>query len=315
MRVRWRTGGARSRGRGRRGGRRRYCQGARLSLCSRAARGRSSGVEHNLAKVGVEGSNPFARSKSSEQWRPRRTAARVDWFVTGLSRRYTFLARSRLIPNCPMIDLHRVMERLAGRRPVFHSEADFQHELAWELRQLRPLAPIRLERPLANGQRGAIDVVIAVEGRQHALELKYLSRRFEDVISGEHFALKQHSAHDIRRYDVCKDIHRMEEFSRESGWSSAVLVLTNDPAFWNNSDREGSCDVAFRIGDGRALGGTLEWAPHTSPGTQRRRERPIPLTGRYSLCWRDFSNVGGRAGKFRYLQIDVAGPATMSPRT
>ncbi len=26
--------------------------------------GRSSGVEHNLAKVGVEGSNPFARSKN-----------------------------------------------------------------------------------------------------------------------------------------------------------------------------------------------------------------------------------------------------------
>jgi hypothetical protein len=26
--------------------------------------GRNSGVEHNLAKVGVEGSNPFARSKS-----------------------------------------------------------------------------------------------------------------------------------------------------------------------------------------------------------------------------------------------------------
>src|ERR1700727_2959922 len=28
----------------------------------RNRRGRSSGVEHNLAKVGVEGSNPFARS-------------------------------------------------------------------------------------------------------------------------------------------------------------------------------------------------------------------------------------------------------------
>jgi hypothetical protein len=27
--------------------------------------GCSSGVEHNLAKVGVEGSNPFARSKFS----------------------------------------------------------------------------------------------------------------------------------------------------------------------------------------------------------------------------------------------------------
>src|SRR5690606_18680194 len=28
--------------------------------------GRSSGVEHNLAKVGVEGSNPFARSKQKK---------------------------------------------------------------------------------------------------------------------------------------------------------------------------------------------------------------------------------------------------------
>jgi hypothetical protein len=29
--------------------------------------GRSSGVEHNLAKVGVEGSNPFARSRFSSR--------------------------------------------------------------------------------------------------------------------------------------------------------------------------------------------------------------------------------------------------------
>ena len=38
---------------------------AMAALCAHAAQllsGRSSGVEHNLAKVGVEGSNPFARS-------------------------------------------------------------------------------------------------------------------------------------------------------------------------------------------------------------------------------------------------------------
>ena len=33
---------------------------------NRQERGRSSGVEHNLAKVGVEGSNPFARSRFSQ---------------------------------------------------------------------------------------------------------------------------------------------------------------------------------------------------------------------------------------------------------
>ena len=40
--------------------------GARLTSAGKPRRqrqsGRSSGVEHNLAKVGVEGSNPFARS-------------------------------------------------------------------------------------------------------------------------------------------------------------------------------------------------------------------------------------------------------------
>jgi hypothetical protein len=35
----------------------------------RAGRGRSSGVEHDLAKVGVVGSNPIARSKYSRPYR------------------------------------------------------------------------------------------------------------------------------------------------------------------------------------------------------------------------------------------------------
>ena len=36
---------------------------ALLNVRASPERGRSSGVEHNLAKVGVEGSNPFARSR------------------------------------------------------------------------------------------------------------------------------------------------------------------------------------------------------------------------------------------------------------
>src|SRR5580658_3945335 len=48
---------------------RRACQGRGDPAISRppngTERGRSSGVEHNLAKVGVEGSNPFARSRYS----------------------------------------------------------------------------------------------------------------------------------------------------------------------------------------------------------------------------------------------------------
>jgi hypothetical protein len=41
------------------------------------------------------------------------------------------------------------MNRLALRRPVFHSEADFQHGLAWQIQLDHPDARVRLEtRPL-----------------------------------------------------------------------------------------------------------------------------------------------------------------------
>jgi hypothetical protein len=43
-----------------------YRRAAGLTRRARHGCGCSSGVEHNLAKVGVEGSNPFARSKNSQ---------------------------------------------------------------------------------------------------------------------------------------------------------------------------------------------------------------------------------------------------------
>ena len=46
-----------------------------------------------------------------------------------------------------MLDIHQVMADLANRRPVFHSEADFQHELALEIRRVWVDCPIRLEFP------------------------------------------------------------------------------------------------------------------------------------------------------------------------
>ena len=46
-------------------------------------RGRSSGVEHNLAKVGVEGSNPFARSKITEEFQTIRGGPKGPFLLPG----------------------------------------------------------------------------------------------------------------------------------------------------------------------------------------------------------------------------------------
>jgi hypothetical protein len=49
-----------------------------------------------------------------------------------------------------MLDFPDLLARLARNRPVFHSEADFQHALAWEIHSLHPTAKIRLEYRPAN---------------------------------------------------------------------------------------------------------------------------------------------------------------------
>jgi len=110
-----------------------------------------------------------------------------------------------------MIDVSSLLSKLSARRPIFHSEADFQHALAWQIQLEHADADLRLEHPLVDGQRGAIDILVRLDNQVFALELKYLSRNLIHETGHDRFALKSQSAHDIRRYDVCKDIQRVEQ--------------------------------------------------------------------------------------------------------
>jgi hypothetical protein len=67
------------------------------------------------------------------------------------------------------------MAALAATRPLFHSEADFQHAFAWQLHQQYPDARIRLETLARSGVR--LDVFAVIGSRRVAIELKYLLRR------------------------------------------------------------------------------------------------------------------------------------------
>jgi hypothetical protein len=44
-----------------------------------------------------------------------------------------------------MLEIGSILTDLAISRPIFHSEADFQHALAWKLQGRFPTAKIRLE--------------------------------------------------------------------------------------------------------------------------------------------------------------------------
>ncbi|MFI5959728.1 hypothetical protein [Cryptosporangium sp. NPDC051539] len=205
------------------------------------------------------------------------------------------------------IDVPALMTLLSQRRSLFHSEADFQHSLAWQIQLAHPDAEVRLEtRPLPKTR---LDILVLHGDQRIAIEVKYLLRRLRATIRGELFDLPDHAAHDFSRYDVVKDVVRVERLVTErivdAGWS---LTLTNDPLYWEQALRSDRVDEAFHLHDTRPLTGLLAWRPGAGSGSIRGRETPLAVGGAYNLQWRHFTtipNATGRGTELRYLPIQV----------
>ena len=96
------------------------------------------------------------------------------------------------------------------------------------------------------------------------------------------------------------------------GVSAAVLVVSNDPAYWTGPRAEATCDAAFSLREGRSVGGALDWAPQTAPGTKRGREAPVILRRRYEMHWMGYARTDGHFGVFRFLFTLVSGAEACS---
>ena len=80
------------------------------------------------------------------------------------------------------LDIHAIMNGLAERRPIFHSEADFQFALAWRIHKTLPDCEVRLEFKPFPYERMYLDVWLPTECV--AIELKYLTRKLTiDVLA------------------------------------------------------------------------------------------------------------------------------------
>jgi hypothetical protein len=121
-----------------------------------------------------------------------------------------------------------ILTALAERRPVFHSEADFQHALAWEVHECLPRAAVRLERPVKASHSAKplrVDIWVEQDGEALVLELKYKTRALQTREYGEPFMLQNHSATDIGRYDFIKDMWRVESIVADSSDAVGYAVL------------------------------------------------------------------------------------------
>jgi hypothetical protein len=212
-------------------------------------------------------------------------------------------------------DVPALMAALATSRPIFHSEADFQHALAWQIQLGHPQAQLRLEtRPR---RQVHLDLLVRLPDRRVAIELKYLVARFEGTVDGESFDLPGGGAQDTSRHDVVKDIVRVETVLADSyadeGW---VIVLSNDSSYSRPGLRPTAIDGEFRLHEGQVLAGPRKWAINAGQGTTKGRDQPLNLAGSYVCAWRDYSTVRSAAGRqttLRYLALSVRTPGTASP--
>lgn len=205
------------------------------------------------------------------------------------------------------LDLHASLASLARTRSVFHSEADFQHSLAWQIHLADPNTQLRLETRSARNIR--LDILVTAAGQRTAIELKYLVAAFQGDVGNEQYDLPNQAAHDISRHDVVKDISRVEAIVAAGtvnvGWA---VALTNDPSYWQPGRKLDPIDAEFRLHEGRVLEGSLGWAATAGSGTTRKRQERLVLQGRYECCWRDYAIVkdsSGRSHRWRYLAFRV----------
>ena len=218
-------------------------------------------------------------------------------------------------------DIEECMRILAGERPGFHSEADFQHELAMGLRKegrsVRLEVPTKITLNAVADLKSEVDIVIREREEVTVIELKYVT--MEDSINhgGEDFNLGKNWGTNLSRFDCLADLHRVEAMKSsplgaKRGFS---IFLTNAEDAWT-ARAPGKPIMAeeFRIHEGhRLVPGSLDWNPPSpSVGSVSKKRlhpfSPIQISAEQSCIWRDYSNVTNTKGgnlQFRYLLLEA----------
>ena len=205
------------------------------------------------------------------------------------------------------VDLPAALSALAEQRPVFHSEAYFQHAFAWIIREHHPGVEVRLEYPVTlDGKRGHVDIRVRDADGPKVVELKYWTRKADLVACGERYQLREQGAQPLFRYDLWKDVERVERLINQEWVGGYAVALTNEHTYWNEGQAD-SIDATFRTHEGHDVRGKLVWGPNAGAGTTRGRKKPIELAGSYVTRWREYSTrePGLPGGEFRYLLLDV----------
>ncbi len=213
-----------------------------------------------------------------------------------------------------MLDIHALMEQLAAKRPIFHSEADFQFALAWCIGKTKPDCEVRLEWKPFPEENLHIDVWVPTYST--AIELKYPVTASLNICHGDERFEPSIRRRSQAQYGFVKDIERIERMicKHDKVERGFAVLLTNHEGFWKTPTATGwQCtdSAEFRIHHGSKLKDTRHWPPKQKDSTKKN---PVKLRGSYKMSWQDYCDLKtldniqiheGKRSKFRYLAVEV----------
>jgi hypothetical protein len=217
--------------------------------------------------------------------------------------------------------LKNILTELSMQRPIFHSEGDFQHALAWAIQSSLPDFRVRLEYPnQALTDSSHIDIAVSDNESSCYIEVKYKTKEFATIVNQETFTLRNHSALDFGRILFCKDIRDLEATKLDHEHISCFsLLLSNDKGYWSRG-RENTHDANYRLhqfnanNQQRTLHGLLTWNVEPNKWAdwvkrlQKRYRFPFTLNGHYNLVWENYSQLPAEQEtihEFKYLLLEI----------
>jgi hypothetical protein len=212
------------------------------------------------------------------------------------------------------------IDALAVRRPVFHSEADFQHELALQLGGMG--YKVRLEKPFTlGGNTIEVDIIASLGGKNVGLELKYKHKTSNPVVGidryGEHFEVVDNWGTNLTRYDVWSDYCRMAALVAAGDIDKGyAIILTNAP-LW--APPGAIMARSFSLEDGLVAGLNMPWVWDGHTEEQKRRTIGtrldpliLPFLPSQPLHWEEYTKENNdpspiihTLGHYRYLPIET----------
>lgn len=182
--------------------------------------------------------------------------------------------------------LNKMMKKMANDEKIFQNEAQFQFDLAWEIRNELSTQgyQILLERWTNNEQgkkqngkaynkKSYTDIVVHHEKEGDvAIELKY--KMTDKDCKNRKFPKQE--AQDLGKYDFLLDVSRNERLLKEKtvlGYKfikGYAIILTNDHLYWHVATNHDYQYEEFRIDNGvdknndslpvKVLAGTKSWS-------------------------------------------------------